>query len=112
MLGNILVYLKHPHVEAWNFKPVHRERLQDLLPDLDITVCYSSKDFFDWLVHDKGYARKLTDFGKIVNPEGIRCLGEMPNLTEAMHRAGWGEAKIRKVMGENWLRVLKDVWGE
>lgn len=70
------------------------------------------QDFFDWLVHDKGYARKLTDFGKVVNPEGIRTLGEFPNLTEAMYRAGWGEEKIRKVMGENWVRVLKDVWGE
>jgi membrane dipeptidase len=28
-----------------------------------------------------------------------------------MQRAGWPEAKIRKVMGENWLRVLGDVWG-
>jgi len=69
------------------------------------------KDFFDWLVHDKGYARKLTDFGKIVNPAGIRTLGDFPNLTEAMHRAGWGEQKIAKVMGANWLRTLKDVWG-
>jgi membrane dipeptidase len=28
-----------------------------------------------------------------------------------MQRAGWPESKIRKVMGENWLRVLGDVWG-
>jgi membrane dipeptidase len=29
-----------------------------------------------------------------------------------MERAGWPETKIRKIMGENWLRVLADVWGE
>jgi membrane dipeptidase len=29
-----------------------------------------------------------------------------------MERAGWPEAKIRKVMGTNWLRLLADVWGE
>jgi membrane dipeptidase len=68
--------------------------------------------FFEWITHDKGTARKLTEFGEIKNPEGIRTISEMPNLTAAMQRAAWPEAKIRKVMGENWVRVLKEVWGE
>jgi membrane dipeptidase len=68
--------------------------------------------FFEWITHDKGTARKLTEFGEIKNPEGIRTISEMPNLTAAMQRAAWPEAKIRKVMGENWVRVLKAVWGE
>jgi membrane dipeptidase len=29
-----------------------------------------------------------------------------------MEQAGWPAPKIRKIMGENWLRVLADVWGE
>lgn len=69
------------------------------------------KPFFEWLTHDKGYARKLTEFGKIVNPEGIRTIGDFPNLAVAMERAGWSETKIRKVLGENWVQVLKEVWG-
>jgi len=68
--------------------------------------------FFDWITHDKGYARKLTEFGEIVNPEGIRTIGEFGNLTAAMLRAGWSESKVRKVLGENWLRLLGEVWGE
>jgi membrane dipeptidase len=68
--------------------------------------------FFDMLTHDKGYARRLTNFGKIVNPLGIRTLGEFPNLTATMLKHDWSEQKIRKVMGENWINVLKDVWGE
>ncbi len=24
----------------------------------------------------------------------------------------WPEPKIRKIMGENWLRLLAEVWGE
>ena len=68
--------------------------------------------FFEWITHDKGTARKLTEFGEIKNPEGIRTIREMPNLTAAMQRAAWPEAKIRKVMGENWVRVLKEVWGD
>jgi membrane dipeptidase len=67
--------------------------------------------FFDWLTHDKGYARKLVHFEPIQNPEGIRTIGDFPNLTATMKRAGWTDPKIRKVMGENWLRVLREVWG-
>ncbi|QPC42360.1 membrane dipeptidase [Kaustia mangrovi] len=68
-------------------------------------------EFYDWLVHDKGRARKLTDFGTIRNPDGIATIGDFPNLTAAMERAGWPERRIRGVMGENWLRLLGDVWG-
>jgi membrane dipeptidase len=43
-----------------------------------------------------------------VNPEGIRTIGDFPNITAAMERAGRDEPKMRKIMGENWLRVLAD----
>jgi len=76
----------------------------------DFTQGYG-REFFDWITHDKGYGRKLTDFGDVINPEGIRTIGDMPNLTAAMDRRGWKEGRIRKVMGENWVRLLKDVWG-
>lgn len=76
----------------------------------DFTQGYD-KRFFDWITMDKGYARRLTEFGEILSLEGIETIGRTPNLTAAMQRAGWSEPKIRKVMGENWLRVLKDVWG-
>jgi len=66
--------------------------------------------FFDWLTHDKGYARQLVHFEPIQNPQGIGTIGEFPNLTAAMAKAGWPEARIRNVMGENWLRILGEVW--
>ncbi len=68
------------------------------------------KAFFDYLTHDKGYARELTQFGKIVNPEGIRTVGEFPNLTEALLRNGFSERLTQKIMGENWMRILNEVW--
>ena len=77
----------------------------------DFTQGYD-RPFFEWITMDKGYARKLTEFGEILSLEGIGRIGETSNLTTAMERAGWREPRIRKVMGENWLRVLKDVWGE
>ena len=69
------------------------------------------ESFFDWITLDKGYARRLTRFGEISNPKGVQRIGELPNVTAAMQRAGWPERKIRKIMGENWLRVLEVVWG-
>ena len=66
--------------------------------------------FFDWLTNDKGYARKLVHFESIQNPEHIRRIGDFPNLTAAMISAGWPDKRIRKIMGENWVRVLGDVW--
>ncbi|WP_294636377.1 dipeptidase [uncultured Aquabacterium sp.] len=69
-------------------------------------------EFFEWLTHDKGRWRRLTNFGKVVNPEGIRTIGDFPNLAVAMAQAGWSEARITKVLGRNWMRFFRDVWGD
>ena len=76
----------------------------------DFTQGYD-KAFFDWITHDKGSGRKLVEFGEIINPEGMRRISDFPNLTAAMERRGWSEGRIRKVMGGNWLQLLRDVWG-
>ena len=70
--------------------------------------------FFDWLSHDKGTGRRLVPprpGGVTVMPEGLRTIGEFPNLTATMVKRGWPESRIRKVMGENWLAFLKTIWG-
>lgn len=77
----------------------------------DFTQGYG-RPFFDWITHDKGYARRLTDFGEVINPEGLRTIGDFPNLTAAMERRGWKEARIERVLGRNWLKMLGMVWGE
>ncbi len=41
---------------------------------------------------------------KYVAPEGL------PPLTEALIARGYGEGEIRGILGENWLRVAKQVW--
>jgi membrane dipeptidase len=76
----------------------------------DFTQGYGD-EFFEWLTHDKGTNRRLTKFGTVQNPLGIRTIGEMPNLTAAMELAGWSTSRITKVMGRNWLRVFSEVWG-
>jgi membrane dipeptidase len=76
----------------------------------DFTQGYG-QDFFDLITHDKGRHRRLTDFGTVLNPAGIRTIGETPNLTAAMEKAGWKPSRIEKIIGRNWLRVFRDVWG-
>ena len=70
-------------------------------------------EWFDWLCHDKGYGRRLLErsWDTAPMPVGFGTLGEYPNVTAAMERRGWAETRIRKVHGENWLRVLGEVWG-
>ena len=76
----------------------------------DFTQGHDS-DFFDWITRDKGTGRKLVDIGDVYNPKGMETLHDYPNLTGALVSDGWRESRIRKVLGENWLNLLKEVWG-
>lgn len=43
--NKILVYLTHPHVDVWNFKPEHKALLRSHLPGSEVKVCKNSKEF-------------------------------------------------------------------
>jgi membrane dipeptidase len=64
----------------------------------------------EWIIYDKGTAPKQTEFGEIKYLEGLGTIGDFLNLTVAIEHVGSTEAKIRKCMGENGSRVLKEVW--
>jgi D-2-hydroxyacid dehydrogenase (NADP+) len=49
MVNNLLVYLTHPHVDTWNFKPEQKEILEAEVPGLEVTVCYHSAEFREQL---------------------------------------------------------------
>jgi membrane dipeptidase len=44
-------------------------------------------------------------------PRGMRDARDLPQLTEAMLRRGWPEARIRKFLGGNLLRVFRQIAG-
>lgn len=50
----ILIYLTHPHVEAWNFQDRHRGQFSRHLPDFPVVVCRNSKEFLDGLPEADG----------------------------------------------------------
>ncbi|MGE4218032.1 MAG: dipeptidase [Alphaproteobacteria bacterium] len=69
--------------------------------------------FFAYLSADKGKGRPTSrPYAKLPPmPKGLATLGDFRNFIPAMERAGWREPRIRRVLGENWLRFLGDVWG-
>jgi len=44
--------------------------------------------------------------------KGFENIGELPNVAHGLTRRGWTEGELRKLMGENWMRVYEAVWGE
>jgi membrane dipeptidase len=69
--------------------------------------------FFNYLRSDKGTGRALYPHmdTRPDNPKGLDGPKDYANLTEAMMKREWSENRIRKVIGENWLRFLGEVWG-
>jgi len=43
--------------------------------------------------------------------EGLSVSSEMPNVTRALVAAGFDDSEIVKILGGNFLRVFKQVWG-
>jgi membrane dipeptidase len=44
-------------------------------------------------------------------PSGIETPRTLPALTSALLDRGYSIADVRKILGENWLRVMRAVWG-
>ena len=44
-------------------------------------------------------------------PAGLEDVSKMPALTAALLRRGYTEADVRKILGGNFLRVLREVTG-
>jgi membrane dipeptidase len=43
-------------------------------------------------------------------PAGIETPSMLPNLTARLLSRGYRELEVRKILGENWLRVMRRVW--
>ena len=66
----------------------------------------------DYLVERVGIDRVGfgSDFDGARVPEGIGDVSGLPNLMDALRERGYGEAELRKLAHENWLRVLRKTW--
>lgn len=43
--------------------------------------------------------------------KGFETIIELPKVTQGLLKRGWSAADVRKVLGENWLRVYERAWG-
>jgi len=41
----------------------------------------------------------------------FQSIDQLPNVTTALLERGWSTAELRKLLGENWLRVYRAAWG-
>ena len=54
-----------------------------------------------------------SDFDGIPSvPKGLEDVSRMPNLTAALLERGYSQKDIEKIMGENFLRVIREVVGD
>lgn len=44
--------------------------------------------------------------------KGFGNIGELPNVVAGLTQRGWTDEELRKLTGDNWLRVYEAVWGE
>ena len=44
-------------------------------------------------------------------PQGLQTFSELPNLTAELVKRGYGAEDVKKILGGNFLRVLKEIWG-
>jgi membrane dipeptidase len=52
-----------------------------------------------------------SDLDVIPTPEGMNDVTDFPKITRGLLERGYSEADIRKILGGNFLRVLRDVTG-
>jgi len=45
-----------------------------------------------------------------VGPDGFRAVDDFPNVTAGLLARGFDEPTVRKILGENFLRVFEEVW--
>lgn len=57
------------------------------------------------------FPREVKSDGPWIYVKGFENITELPNVTRGLIKRGWSTGEILKVLGENWLRVYKQVWG-
>jgi membrane dipeptidase len=78
------------------------------LPKVDWTVII---DHIDYAVKIAGadHVGLGSDFDGAVMPLGMQDVTHIPQITDALLKKGYSESDIRKILGENTLRVLSQV---
>ncbi len=70
-----------------------------------------SPEWFRWLFSGRNIDREPRyQLGIPVYPKGIGTPIDFPNLTRTLLERGYSESDVKKIMGENFLRLFGEVW--
>lgn len=85
---------------------------EDGKPDTRNTTVDEIVRHFDYLVERLGMDRVGfgSDYGVTPVPDEIRDVSRLPRLIDALKKAGYDDAALRKLTHENWVRVLRKTW--
>jgi len=84
--------------------------LRKTLPPLDVKTVVDHIDHVVKVTGDADHVGLGSDFDGISDPpEGLEDAGRLEALTDELQRRGYKEFDIRKILGENFLRVFRAV---
>ena len=86
------------------------ERHEEKVAELSIPHYTEIVDHIDHMVSVAGvdHVGLGSDFDGATMPEGMEDCTKVPLITDELVRRGYGESDIRKVLGENFMRVMED----
>ncbi len=73
------------------------------------------KEFLDLIMSYQGTKfneRRLQYPDVVVHPEGMETPDTLSNVATELLKRGYGQEDIAKILGGNWLRLLRQVWRE
>jgi membrane dipeptidase len=89
--------------DDWRHPQPNTSTLEDVVANIDHVV----------KVAGIGHVGIGSDYDGILRvPKGLEDVSKMPALTAALLKRGYSEPDIKKIMGENFLRVMRQVIGK
>jgi membrane dipeptidase len=69
--------------------------------------------FFDWLFSQQGtkYRERPMPYpDPLLHPRGMETPDKLANVAQELLERGYNQTEVTKILGGNWLRLLREVW--
>ena len=98
------------------FNQEFREKAQVLRESLPVVDVKTVVDHIDHVVEVTGNSNHVglgSDFDGIgTTPVGLEHTGKLVNITTELHRRGYKDSDIKKILGGNFTRIFRKVCGD
>ena len=72
------------------------------------------KEFFDWIFSQQGTKKMDVSDAypeNLLHPAGMETPDSLSNVAVELRARGYGADDIAKLLGGNWMRLFRQVWG-